>query len=203
MKTVFKTYILLVKSWSKPGIIILLFATILLFNLILFPYFTKICLGGKTGISVSGMLDTRLYYSAGDVQTFLASKTESEKKCSILVHVTADAVYPVIYSIFLSILFSSLVGKLTDGSGKKPKLPGKASALLIVFPLLILLADYLENTFIVILLAESKTGSDTLAHPLAYITPFVTSVKWSFVLLNLTALLILTTVRIIRKIKAR
>jgi len=52
--------------------------------------------------------------------------------------------------------------------------------------------------FIVILLEESKAGSDTLDHPLAYITPVVTSVKRSFVLLNLAALLILTIIRTIK-----
>ncbi|RKX82494.1 MAG: hypothetical protein DRP57_09755 [Spirochaetes bacterium] len=194
MKTFFKMYKQLAKSLAKPDIILLLLAVILLFNLLIFPYFSGICTGKNIKPS-AGMLDTKIHYSAKDVETFLSSKTKAEKKCSILVHLTADAVYPVIYSVFLSILVSLL--------GTRLKLSNAVYTFITAFPLFILISDYLENAFIVILLAGSKARLDTLARPLAYITPVVTTIKWSFVLINLLILVVLTVVRIYRSVKAR
>jgi len=195
MKTFFKMYKQLAKSLAKADIILLLLAVILLFNLLIFPYFPGICTGKNLKPSVSGMLDTKIHYSAKDVETFLSSKTKAEKKCSILVHLTADFLYPVIYSIFLSILVSLL--------GTRLKLSNTVYTSITAFPLFILISDYLENAFIVILLAGSKARLDTLARPLAYITPVVTSIKWTFVLINLLILVVLTGVRIYRSVKAR
>lgn len=212
MKSFIRLYIRLTEAWSKPIIIILLFLLILLFNSVIFPYFPEICSGGKAEPSVSEMLDTRLYYSAEDIQNFLSAKTKSERKCSILVHSTVDVLYPLIYSVFLSILFSLLTKRLTEdptkGEGKyykesSRKILGKVLTFLIILPLFILTADYLENTLIIILLAGAESSPNTLARPIAYITPFVTTAKWSFVMLNLTVLLALTLIRIFKRIKSR
>ena len=92
MKTFFKMYKQLAKSLAKPDIILLLLAVILLFNLLIFPYFSGICTGKNIKPS-AGMLDTKIHYSAQDVKTFLLRYFILRLLGSVVIHNRDDHSY--------------------------------------------------------------------------------------------------------------
>ncbi len=139
----------------RKGIPVVLFAVMLLFNGVIFPRFVP----SKTRQPP----DIHLHYNARYLSGYLSHLSTAQRRRSLLFHTTADVLYPVIYTLLLSILLF-----LTGQKERKT---------VISFPLFIFLFDMLENTGIVILLTSSRhTGLFYKAS--IHVTPFFTTIKW-------------------------
>ncbi len=113
-------------SWNY---IVILFGLILIFNLVLFPLF-------HTTNKNNSPLDIQFSYSEEKAYNLLEKYTEKERNEYFVGELTVDFVYPIIYGLFICFLIYKLSKK----------------TLLSLFPLLIIISDYLENIGIVIIL---------------------------------------------------
>ncbi len=164
---IFQEYFELINRLSgKRGIIIILFVSVLIFNYLIFPAATK---------NEPKMLDTRFIYSTDDVALYLSQLSPSQKTNSAVMHLSADLIYPVIYTLLLSSLL------FITGNRYKDKLT--------FFPLFIFFTDILENTGIVLLLLH-RLNFTILYKTALTLTPLMTTVKWIFVGLNILMLFI-------------
>lgn len=154
------------KHASKRNILILL-ALFLLFQQVLFPHLLP---KGEHAI----MLDTQLFYSAERAAEIMNNYTNDIRRGFITGTLTLDLIFPWIYTLLLSFLFVRFF--------KNPTIA--------LSPFLILIADYLENTGIVIML---------LAHPqkfptLTAVTALFSGIKWALLFI-ISALLLFGIVK--------
>jgi len=111
-------------------------------------------------------LDLFFSYSPAIVYPLLEEYGENGRAFYALFEMTADAVYPIIYTL----LFCSLIGY----AWKSFILKKFQLALLIFTPFLVLVFDYAENTCIVVLLKNYPTQIDWLVN----LSSIFTSSKW-------------------------
>ncbi len=103
-------------------------------------------------------LDLQLHYDADKAYDLIGAYSEAERKTYMLIEMTLDVVYPLIYATLFAFLLFLLHGKLSFAK----------------LPYLITVLDLLENMGIVILLLNYPTRLDTFAQ----ITGILTSLKW-------------------------
>ena len=132
--------------------LIILFAMIMVFNLLLFPLFMPANDDTKP-------LDIMFAYSPAEAYEVISSLGDAGRQNYIKGLLFLDFIYPVIYSLFLGFSIFLLY----------------RNPLLSASPLLILLSDYIENTGIIIML--SLYPSEIVS--IAWITSFFTSLKWT------------------------
>lgn len=142
---------------GKRWVIVLLPLLILLFNTVIFP-----------SIIFKGNLhpyDVQLYYSAGNFAEYITGMSSEQKFFSIVFHTTADILYPVLYTVMLSILLF-----LTSGKYKRT---------LTLLPLSVFFLDLIENigTVILVVISPPQTPIPEVFFVLA---ATVTTFKWLF-----------------------
>ncbi len=155
MKHIQKYYSYIGRLSRTRGAWVVLLILVLLFNFVILPLLVP--------SKQEKLLDTRLHYTSRDVSQYLATLNSTRKTRSLIFHTTVDILYPVIYTLFLSVLFY-----LTGSRHRK---------LFVLMPLTIFIFDLLENSGIVFLVAVSQTGG-ALYKSVITVTPLFTTAKW-------------------------
>jgi hypothetical protein len=135
---------------------------ILLILLILFQVlFTHLLPQGEHAV----MLDTRLFYNAGSAYEIIDHYTDAMRRGFILGEVTLDLIFPPVYTLLLIFLLYRLF-KNTN---------------IALFPVSILVFDYLENTGIVLMLVKYPQKYIFIAGASAVFS----AMKWLLLMLTL------------------
>lgn len=114
-------------------------------------------------------LDLQLTYDAEKAYDLIGAYSESERKTYILVELTLDVIYPIVYALLFSFLLFMLHKDIQIAK----------------FPFVITILDFVENGGIVTLLINYPKEM----HGLATFTSVFTTLKW--LVLGLTLILIL------------
>jgi hypothetical protein len=153
--------------------ILILLVLFLLFNMVLLP------MAGARIESLSGgigPLDLRFTYSPAEAYSALAAYGRAGRLFYLIIELTADLVYPIIYTLFFSLALTFLFQR-----GLPPAHPLQRAGLV---PLAGLLFDLLENAGLALLLLVYPQELPAVAA----VTAIFTLVKW---LLALTTLLLM------------
>jgi hypothetical protein len=121
--------------------LLVILAILLVFNLLIFPA-ALARIGGK-------VLDLRIAYSPADAYAALTAYGDAGRHAYILTELTADFVYPLGYALFFWLLFRIVA----------PRAPRWVARL----PFVVLVGDWLENAFILVLLARYPARADAVA----------------------------------------
>ena len=119
-------------------------------------------------------LDLQFSYSSEKAYQLLSNFSAADLQKYKIIELTVDVVYPIIYTLLLSFLIFKI----------------NSNAKLALFPFLILIADYLENTGIVILISNFPKELNSIVS----ITSLLTSLKWILVI-SCVLLIIFSAVR--------
>ncbi|TVR73939.1 MAG: hypothetical protein EA408_03655 [Marinilabiliales bacterium] len=144
----------ILRKYARPYILTLLFAIVLIVNFLLFPLLMPAGQGVKP-------LDVMFAYSPAEAYEMIASYSEQTRQNYIRGLLLIDFAYPVIYSLLLGFGIYLL--------WRNPRLS--------LQPLLIIAADYLENTGILMMLSAWPEWNSGLA----IATSIFTTLKWSMV----------------------
>lgn len=150
------------RKYARPEILGLLFTMALIVNFVLFPLLMPAGEGLKP-------LDVMFAYSPAEAYGMIAAYGEEARQDYVRGLLLIDFAYPIVYSLLLGFGIYLL--------WHNPRLSMQ--------PLLIMAADYLENTGILIMLTawpERVTG-------LATVTSIFTTLKWSMVALAVILIL--------------
>ncbi len=145
------------RQYARPEILILLFSIVVIVNFLLFPLLMPAGEGLRP-------LDIMFAYSPSEAYEMIASYGEETRKNYIRGLLFIDFAYPVIYSLLLG--FGIYL------SWRNPRLS--------LQPLVIMAADYLENTGIIIMLSAWPEQITALA----IATSIFTTLKWLMVALS-------------------
>jgi hypothetical protein len=138
-----------------------LFVLTVIFNVFLFP---RLLPAGPD------ILDIRFYYSTNLAYQVLENFGSSGRSLYMVNQLTLDMLYPLVYgTLFCFILFRLY-----------------RNYMLTFTPLLIVMADFMENIGIVSMLYHFPVQMKTLAH----ITSMFTTIKWVLVFLTATLIII-------------
>ncbi len=124
--------------------------------------FLMLSLGGNPNLKP---LDLEFGYNAARAYELLAAYNESERSVYLLIELTLDIIYPIIYSLFLSFVLFLLF----------------ANYRLAKLPLFLILIELLENTAIVVLLSNYPNPHPTIAN----VAGVLTALKWLLALICL------------------
>ncbi len=167
----------LLTRWATRRNVLLLVALDLMMNAALLPLASarlSILSGGV------GPLDSRFGYTSAQAYAALTAYGPAGREFDLRSEVTLDLVYPVIYSLFFSLATLYFLQRAAPGR--------VALARLALLPFAALVADYLENAGLILLLVTFPTQLPALAAA----TGLLTTAKWilqgaSLVLLGLSA----------------
>jgi len=167
--------------------IILAIMVIIPFNALIFPL-----MSGRFRELANGLqtLDVQLGYLPGDAIAQISQYGEPARKFYILIELTADLFYPLIYATLFSLILA-----LVLKAGLIQSQPYHQLALL---PVLMMTADYVENFTIVLMLAFYPAFS---IPAVAWIAAVASFLKWLFGGFSLLALLIGTGILISKLIR--
>lgn len=146
----------ILKKHSTKRNILSLLVLIIIFN---------IALGKVLGGIEPEIFDTKLYYTASEVKYIISNYSDEEKSTYIKGILSLDYIYPLVYSLF----FSLLIFKFSKSV--KPSL----------IPFIIVFFDYLENSSILIMLTFHPQEFPYIAVAAGFFTLF----KWLFLLITL------------------
>ena len=138
-------------TWKS---ILILIALFIIVNAVVFP----MLLDNPNNIP----LDLQFSYSPEKAYQLLSNFSAADLQKYMIIELTVDVVYPIIYTLLLSFLIFKI--------NANPKLA--------LFPFLILIADYLENTGIVILISNFPKELNSIVS----VTSLLTSLKWLLVI---------------------
>jgi len=170
------------QRWANWKVVIALGALVLLFNGVIFP----LTAGVATPSFAS--LDQKLWYTPQQAYDTIAVYTPQQRQSAVLVHLTVDAVYPLVYGFFFSLLLVLLFRRVAPKQEE-----------LALFPWRAVLADYLENLGLVILFLTYPTPFSLLA----WITAIFTALKWIQLGLAFLALAVGIVLLVLQKRKSR
>ncbi len=172
MLLILNRYSRIIREKSSVAVIIVLFGLVLLMNMVIFPLIS---------LPDEKILDTRLFYTPRVAGDYIFQLGQDDRRRSLLMHGSVDILYPVIYTL----LFSSVISALRGTTG------------LVSFPLLVLLADLVENLSIILLITLSP---ESVFYKLFSITAAVsTPFKWGLAGISAGLIVILLTRRIYEK----
>lgn len=115
-------------------------------------------------------LDLQLSYTPEEAYAWISGYSDSERSMYLLIELTLDILYPVVYSFAICFALFLFFGK--------PKLAQ--------LPLLLIFLDLIENGFIVFVLLNYPTKHDWLVQ----MASFFTSSKWTLAAISFTLLLL-------------
>jgi hypothetical protein len=173
---------------ANGKVLILLFLAALPFMAFVFPY-------RNTALSIlSGRekptLDSDFHYNATYAYELFCSLEEKGRRLYAWSEITADLVFPIIYSFFLSLLIIYIFQK---SSFTKPQ------QFLAILPFLMLLFDYGENILVAFMLFDYPERHTALAQ----VASVFTKLKWSLLVVSLATILFGLTYLMIQFVKRR
>jgi hypothetical protein len=124
-----------------------------------------------------GPIDLRFFSTPAQIQTMVEAYGEAGRASYRLVELTADILYPIVYTLFFGLLLSWLLQRAFAS--------GSSARRLNVVPLAAWLFDLLENLGIVTLLSIYPNTSTLLA----WATILFTVIKWVFALVTLVLII--------------
>ncbi|WP_020405537.1 hypothetical protein [Hahella ganghwensis] len=162
---------------------------ILIILTIFYPVFPLVLLPAIIDTGGAPIPDTYFYYSSDTLYQWLSLYTEEARHCYMLGAVTIDVIYPLYYSISLSLLLTYVLNNLQADRGRIEYLK--------LLPIMPILADFSEN----LLLSKIFSAWPNQHEFLATMAGIATLTKWSglaivFGLILLLALINLWTSRI-------
>ncbi len=155
----------MLKKQSKGWLILLLFALVLLFAIVIVPL-VQGQLEARSG--GAGPIDLLFSYTPEEAYSIIASFGDEGRAIYRTFAMTGDIIYPVIYSMFFSLIMTWLF--------QRGFAPNSKMHLLNVIPLGAWLFDWLENIHIVTMLSLYPSTSTIVAK----LASFCTTIKWSF-----------------------
>jgi hypothetical protein len=150
--------------------ILILLGLYLLFTFVVFAPLIQQIKALSGGI---GMIDTEYTYTPEKAFQMVAAYGEQGRLLYAAATLTADLLYPVVYSLFLSLLILFTFGRIFS--------PGSPLQGLVYLPFLAALADYLENASVVTLLASFPHQPLLVAQA----ANLFTGLKWGLLLVSL------------------
>lgn len=151
-------------------VIIVLAVLFGLFANLLLPSLEK-SINEKAGKTV-GVIDLQSGFHPSKVYEMIEDYGPEARKSYLLIEITVDVVYPIIYAFLFSVILFVFYEKLGV------KAPIKSIYLL---PFLTLLFDYAENLFIVLMLSLYPTK----VMAFAYLCSAFTALKWATLILSI------------------
>lgn len=155
----------LLHRYAKGWLILVLFVLDVLFNVIILPR-TQAALEATSG--GVGPIDLQFFYTPEKVASMIEAYGEAGRSTYRLFELTGDILYPIIYTLFFSLLLSWLLQRAFAGDS--------SVRLLNVVPFGAWLFDLLENLSIVIMLSMYPSTSVLIA----WAATLFTIVKWVF-----------------------
>ncbi len=162
-------------AWTKGWLILALFLVEGLFNAIILPGVQQKLIAASGG---TGPIDLLFFYTPETVYTMVASYGEAGRAMYRNFELIGDIIYPLVYTLFFSLLISWLFQR-----GFKPD---SAMQKLNVIPVGTLIFDLLENIFIVIMLSIHPAQPALVA----WMGAGFTLAKWSFFGVSLVLVLV-------------
>jgi hypothetical protein len=154
---------------ALPHYIAILFALLLVFNLIVFPgYINEITQGEDPRI-----LDVRFGFSPDEAYNTLASFSDRGRIVYFRMLALIDSIYPVVYGLFFILTASFFLNKALK-KGSIWRLFNLAAIDIVIF-------DFLENLFLISLLMRFPERADGLAR----LASFAGMIKWLSVAVTL------------------
>jgi hypothetical protein len=171
---------------ANGKVLILLFLAVLLFILFVFP-----CRNTTLRI-VSGRkkptLDSNIHYGAREAYELFGELKDEGRQLYAWTEITADLIFPIIYSLFLSLLIIYIFQKC---SLNKPQ------QFLAMLPFSTLLFDYGENILIAFMLFDYPQVHTAVAE----VASVFTKLKWTFLAVSLGAILFGLTCLAIKSVR--
>ena len=171
--------------YTKAKYILIGFALMAFINIIAFPHFVKEL--KALAPDAAGPIDLEFSYSPDKVYQMIETYSEEGRTLYIKSTLGIDVPYPVIYTITYILLLLLLFKKVFPTNERI-----HPWALL---PLIIFVADMLENTGIILMLKNFPERLDTVAR----IGSVFTSIKWTFVIVCTLLILFLGLKAILQK----
>lgn len=140
-------------------------ALMLLFALIIVPTIQSRVESYSGGIS---LVDLQFSYTPEKVYSMISSYGEAGRKFYLAFAASGDLIYPVVYSIFFSLIISWLLQR-----GSKPD---SGLRVLNVIPFGALLFDWLENANLIAMLSNYPSTNENIAT----LGSLCTMLKWGF-----------------------
>ena len=134
--------------------------------------------------------DTSLLYSSDDLFDIAEAYGQVGRNAYIVLRLTFDVIWPIVYFMFLASLTGFLIQKLKVKEKYK---------FLILLPLLGLLFDYLENIASVVVMYNYPTEMLFFANA----APVMTLLKWIFIGLGFICVILLLFMLLIKKVYKR
>jgi hypothetical protein len=152
--------------------VLILLALELLFNIAVLPVAEARIKAGSGGV---GPLDLMPGYSAAQAYSAISAYNEDGRVFYLLIELTVDLIYPIIYSLFFSL---TILYFLRRNAAQRPGL-----ARLALLPFGALICDWAENAGIVTMLLTYPAQQPVVG----VVTGLLTSLKWIFAGLSLLA----------------
>ena len=171
---------------SKGWVVILLLLLFILTVSVIFPFFARLLNVPEDVASI----DTMLYYTPAELYQILEAYGQQGRPGYAISHITADLIYPIVYSFFFATAISFTFVRVFP---RKSKLQ-----MLNLVPFGLAGIDLLENIALIILLLAFPNPLT----PLAFAAGVITFVKWAAVAITVAIPLvglILWLVRLTRK----
>jgi len=163
------------RKYAKSPFILLFFLLLLLFQMVLVPM-----VQGKLEASSGGtsLVDLLFSYSPETAYTMVGSYGDLGRALYITFTSTADMIYPVVYSIFFSLLLTWLLHRGFKSESKWQ--------ILNVIPFGAMIFDWLENANLLILLSQFPSRTSGVAE----FSSICTTLKWGFGALSIFVVLL-------------
>ena len=167
----------LLRKCSNLKNITLLFLFLLIFIFVIFPYYES-NINNSTNENIK-ILDVRFGYNIDQVTELFKEMGENGRAAYFIILSKTDMIYPIIYGSFLILLIAFLLDKIYPHSNK--------ILLFLIFPIVGMVFDYLENFNTLYLL--NKFPNITTEE--VTFGSLMTQLKWVFILFSIALIVIL------------
>lgn len=138
-----------------------------------------------------GPLDLRLSYTPAEADAALRAYGDVGRHFYLLVELTLDVLYPVVYALFLSLTLTYCFRLV---------LPAEHGLLRVaLLPLATMIVDYLENAGLVTLLVNYPRSLPAIAA----VASVLTTVKWTLAIASLTAVVVGLAAVVVKRVRSR
>ncbi len=174
---------LFLDRWATGRIILVLLGLFLLFTLVIFPLLTSQLSLLSNGVS---LIDNEFSYTPEKAYQMITSYGPQGRPLYIAVTLTADLVYPLVYGLLLAL---AMVYFFRRAYAQNSVIQGA-----VYIPLAAMIADYLENICLVILLATFPNWLEGLAQA----ANVFTGLKWGLLLTSILLVLVGIIARLVK-----
>ncbi len=155
----------MLKRYARGWLVLVFFAGEILFNAIVMPAQQAKLEAASSGI---GPIDLQLFYTPEKVYSMVAAYGSTGRASYRVTELTADIVYPIVYTLFFALLITWLFQRGFAADSRMQKMN--------VVPLGGWLFDLLENLCIITMLSIHPSTPAILA----WVATLFTLVKWLF-----------------------